>query len=102
LSGRFNYSNKKSDNLPAAGYNNQTIMYFLMAGTTPNVNPEWYWPIWEPGKEHVQQHKPYNPGPDNPYAILYEMLNKMNKHHILGNVSGTYKFSDKLNLLVRT
>jgi hypothetical protein len=41
LNGRINYTNKKSDNLPAAGYNNQTIMYFLIIGTAPNIRPEW-------------------------------------------------------------
>ena len=39
ISGKVNYSNKKSDNLPAAGYNNQTIMYFLIIGTAPNIKP---------------------------------------------------------------
>lgn len=102
LNGRFNYSNKKSDNLPAAGYNNQTIMYFLMAGTTPNTNPDWFWPMWQEGKEQVEQHKPFNPGPDNPNVILHEMLNTMSKHNFIGNLSANYKITDQLDIMVRS
>lgn len=102
VNGKLNYTNKKSDNLPAAGYNNQTLMYFLIIGTTSNIRPEWFKPYWEPGLENVKQRSPFNPGPDNPYLGMYEMLNKMNKHGINGNVSATYEFSPKLNLMVRS
>ncbi|WP_461052473.1 SusC/RagA family TonB-linked outer membrane protein [Spirosoma arcticum] len=102
LNGRANYSNKRSDNLPAAGYNNQSIMYFLILGTTPNIRPEWFKPYWQPGLTNVQQRNPFNPTPDNPYLDLYEMLNKMNKHGLIGNVSANYQLSDKLDLLVRS
>ncbi|SKB28426.1 TonB-linked outer membrane protein, SusC/RagA family [Parapedobacter luteus] len=102
LSGKFNYAIKKSDNLPAAGYNNQTMMYFLIIGTTPNVRPEWFMPYWEAGREGVEQYKPFNAGPENPYAIMYEMLNKMNKHNIIGNVSATYKVTDNMDVMLRS
>ncbi|WP_229365811.1 SusC/RagA family TonB-linked outer membrane protein [Fibrisoma montanum] len=102
INGKVNYTNKKSDNLPAAGYNNQSLMYFLIIGTAPNIRPEWFKPYWQPGLENVQQRNPFNPGPDNPYLGMYEMLNKMNKHGVIGNVSANYTFSDKLDLLVRT
>ncbi|MEJ7739369.1 MAG: TonB-dependent receptor plug domain-containing protein [Chitinophagaceae bacterium] len=102
LTGKVNYTNKKSDNLPAAGYNNQTIMYFLIIGTAPNIRPEWFKPYWQPGLENVQQKNPFNTGPDNPYLDLYVMLNKMNKHGVVGNISAAYQLSDKLELMVRT
>lgn len=102
LTGRANYSNKRSDNLPAAGYNNQSLMYFLILGTAPNIRPEWFKPYWQPGLVNVQQRNPFNPTPDNPYLDLYEMLNTMNKHGLIGNMSATYSLSDKLDLLVRT
>ncbi len=102
LTGKVNYTNKKSDNLPAAGYNNQTIMYFLIIGTAPNIRPEWFKPYWMPGLEGVRQKNPFNTGPDNPYLDLYEMLNKMNKHGIVGNVSATYQVSPHLDVMVRT
>lgn len=102
INGRVNYTNKKSDNLPAAGYNNQSLMYFLIIGTAPNIRPEWFKPYWEPGLENVKQRNPFNPGPDNPYLAFYEMLNKMNKHGVIGNISATYSFNDHLELQVRT
>ncbi|MES2875201.1 MAG: SusC/RagA family TonB-linked outer membrane protein [Bacteroidota bacterium] len=102
INGKVNYTNKMSDNLPAAGYNNQSIMYFLIIGTTPNIRPEWFKPYWEPGLENVKQKNPFNNGPDNPYLDLYEMLNKMNKHGAIGNISANYQFNKKLDLMVRS
>lgn len=102
ITGKVNYTNKQSDNLPTAGYNNQTIMYFLIIGTAPNIRPEWFKPYWQPGLVGVQQRNPFNPGPDNPYLDLYEMLNKMNKHGVIGNISATYTINKKLELMLRT
>lgn len=102
ISGKANYSNKKSDNLPNAGYNNQSLMYFIIIGPAPNVNPEWYKPYWQPGLEGVVQKNPFNPGPDNPFLGMYEMLNTMNKHGLIGTVSANYELSKKLELMVRT
>ncbi|WEK35499.1 MAG: SusC/RagA family TonB-linked outer membrane protein [Candidatus Pseudobacter hemicellulosilyticus] len=102
ISGKVNYTNKKSDNLPGAGYNNQSIMYFLIIGTTPNIRPEWFKPYWQPGLENVKQRNPFNTGPDNPYLDLYEMLNKMNKHGVIGNITANYEISPKMELMVRT
>ncbi|WP_020607390.1 SusC/RagA family TonB-linked outer membrane protein [Spirosoma spitsbergense] len=102
ISGKANYTNKKSDNLPAAGYNNQSLMYFLIIGTTPNVNPDWFKPYWQPGLVGVQQKNPFNPGPDNPYLGMYEMLNKMNKNGVIGNLTANYTVAKNLELQVRT
>jgi len=102
ISGRANYSNKRSDNLPMAGYNNQSLMYFLIIGPSPNVNPEWYKPYWQPGLENVVQKNPFNPGPDNPYLAMYEMLNKMNKNGLIGSVSANYEISKKFDLMLRS
>ena len=102
INGKVNYTNKKSDNLPMAGYNNQSLMYFLILGTAPNIKPEWFKPYWVPGKENIQQRNPFNPTPDNPYLGMYEMLNKMNKHGVIGNISAAYEISSKWDFLVRT
>jgi TonB-linked SusC/RagA family outer membrane protein len=102
INGKVSYSNKKSDNLPAAGYNNQSIMYFLIIGTAPNIKPEWFKPYWQPGLENVQQKNPFNPGPDNPYLDMYEMINKLNKHGVIGTLSANYEITNKLELMVRS
>lgn len=102
INAKVSYTNKKSDNLPSAGYNNQTLMYFLIIGTTPNINHNWFKPYWLPGLEGVQQKNSFNPGPDNPYIDIYEDINKMNKHGIIGTVSANYEINNKLELMVRS
>ncbi len=102
ISGKANYTRKQSDNLPAAGYNNQSLMYFLIIGTAPNVNPAWYKPYWQPRLEDVKQRNPFNPGPDNPYLGMYEMLNKMNKNGLIGTISATCQITNKLDLAIRS
>jgi TonB-linked SusC/RagA family outer membrane protein len=102
ISGKANYTNKASDNLPSAGYNNQTLMYFLAIGTAPNINHNWFKPYWTPGLVGVQQKNPFNPGPDNPYIDIYEDLNKMSKNGFIGTTSVNYQFTDKLELMLRT
>ncbi len=102
INAKVNYTNKTSDNLPLAGYNNQTIMYFLIIGTAPNIDINWFKPYWEPGLENVQQRNPFYRGPDNPYLQVYEMLNKMNKNGVVGNVSANYQVLPKLDLMVRS
>ena len=77
-------------------------MYFLIIGTAPNIRPEWFKPYWQPGLEQVQQKNPFNTGPDNPYLDLYEMLNKMNKHGVIGNLSATYEVNPKLDMMLRS
>ena len=102
ITGKANYINKKSDNLPSAGYNNQTLMYFLIIGTAPSINHNWFKPYWEPGLENVQQKEPFNPGPDNPYLMLHEMLNKMDKHGFIGNASMEYQINDNMKFMLRS
>jgi len=102
FSGKANYTNKSSDNIPSAGYNNQTLMYFLAIGAVPNIDPRWFKPYWQPGLTGVQQKNPFNPGPDNPYIDLYEDLNKISKNGFIGTASANYQFSPNLELMLRT
>ncbi|RAJ06616.1 TonB-linked SusC/RagA family outer membrane protein [Chitinophaga skermanii] len=98
---KVNYANKKSDNLPSVGYNNQTIMYFIR-GMVPNANIDWFRDYWVPGKEQQEQTRPFSSLLDNPFLQAYEMLNSMNRHGVVGNVSATYNFTKNFSLLVRT
>ena len=101
IASKVNYTNKYSDNLPSTGYNNQSIMYFIR-GMTPNMNIDWFKDYWVPGQEHLAQTRPFSSLLDNPYLISYEMLNKSNRHGIIGNISATYNFTKDLSLMVRT
>ncbi|MBS1565319.1 MAG: TonB-dependent receptor, partial [Bacteroidetes bacterium] len=101
VSAKINYTNRSSDNLPATGYNNQTIMYWMMY-QAPNVNLDWYKPYWIPGQEGILQNHPFSGNLDNPYLIAYEMLNKQNRNSITGNAQINYQFTDRLSLMLRT
>ncbi len=101
ISTKVNYTNKKTDNLPSTGYNNQSIMYFIR-GMVPNSNLDWFKDYWVPGQEGVAQTRPFSSLLDNPYLISYEMLNKSNRHGVIGNISATYNFTKDLSLMVRT
>ncbi|HUH33286.1 MAG TPA: SusC/RagA family TonB-linked outer membrane protein, partial [Daejeonella sp.] len=101
LSSKVNFTNKSSDNLPATGYNNQTISYFMIF-QNPNVNLNWYQDRWKNGAEQVDQIHPFSSFIDNPFLIAHEMTNAVDSYNTVGNISATYEFSDKLNFLVRS
>lgn len=101
ISTKINYTNKKSGNLPASGYNNQTIMYWNIM-QVPNGNLDWLRDYWMPGLEGIDQSYPFSTSPDNPYLIVNEMLNKLNRNTVTGNIQATYQFNKNLSLMVRT
>jgi TonB-linked SusC/RagA family outer membrane protein len=98
---KLNYYNKTSDNLPLAGYSTNTFMYALMLGIQPNVPFSWNRNYWATGKEGVQQNNRLSTNLDNPYFILYEQLNTMNNHRLLGNITTTYDINKKMSFQVR-
>ncbi|UOU98449.1 SusC/RagA family TonB-linked outer membrane protein [Chryseobacterium daecheongense] len=101
ISTKFNYANTKSDNLPATGYNNQSISYFMIF-QNPNVDLAWYKPIWKPGQEGLDQIHPFSTFIDNPYLIAYEMLNGVEKKLITGNVTMNYQFTKDFSIMLRS
>ncbi|WP_299756519.1 SusC/RagA family TonB-linked outer membrane protein [uncultured Pontibacter sp.] len=101
ISTKVNYTNKYTDNLPSTGYNNQSLMYWLMF-QVPNADLNWLKQYWEPGQEGIVQNYPFSSLVDNPYLITYEMLNKSNRNTVTGNVQATYDFNQDLSLMVRT
>ncbi|UOG75334.1 SusC/RagA family TonB-linked outer membrane protein [Hymenobacter tibetensis] len=101
LAGKVNFTNRKSDNLPATGYNNQSLSYFMIF-QNPNVPLDAYRTIWKNGFDQVDQVHPFSSFIDNPYLIAHEMTNSVTTRTTVGNVSGTYDFTQKLSLLVRS
>ncbi|WP_223284471.1 TonB-dependent receptor domain-containing protein [Hymenobacter qilianensis] len=97
----MNFTNRTSDNLPATGYNNQSISYFMIF-QNPNVPLDAYRTIWKNGQEQLDQVHPFSSFIDNPYLIAQEMTNSVNNRTTVGNLSATYEFSPKFDLLVRS
>jgi len=94
------YNNRHSDNLPATGYGNQSLMYWFMFAQ-PNVNVDWYRDYWAPGKELQQFVNITTSNPESPYAISEQYLNTQRRNGITGNVQANYKFNKEWSLMVR-
>ena len=101
LSAKATFTTRKSDNLPATGYNNQSISYFMIF-QNPNVSLDAYRDIWKNGQYQLDQLHPFSPFIDNPYLIAYEMTNSVNNRTTVGNLTATYTFSPKFDVFVRS
>lgn len=101
ISAKVNYTNKFSDNLPGAGYGNQSIMYWFIFWQ-PSADPNWLKNYWVLGQEGRKIEFPFSTFPENPYAIAYEFINRTNRHNVTGNIQATYSFNKNLNLQLRT
>lgn len=98
---KINYAKRQSDNLPATGYNNSSIPYFMIL-TNPSVDVRWYKQRWVKGKEGIEVLRPFSPWLDNPYVIAYECLNQMEKHSVVATGSIIYEISPKWELMIRS
>lgn len=101
ISSKINYVNKFSDNLPGAGYGNQSIMYWFIFWQ-PNADLNWLKNYWRNGAEDRLISYPYSTYPENPYAVSYEFINRSKRNGLTGNVQASYNFSKALSLQLRT
>jgi TonB-linked SusC/RagA family outer membrane protein len=95
------YNNRNSDNLPATGYGNQSLMYWFMF-SHPNVNIDWYRDYWVTGQEQRKFVDITSTNPESPYAISEQYINGQKRNGILSSVQATYKFTKDLSLMVRS
>ncbi len=100
ISSKINYTNKFSDNLPGAGYGNQSIMYWYIFWQ-PSADLNWLKRYWVPGQEGRRIFYPFSTFPENPYAIANEFINSSNRHNVTGNVQALYNFTKEVSLQVR-
>ncbi|WP_232336573.1 SusC/RagA family TonB-linked outer membrane protein [Mucilaginibacter aquatilis] len=100
ISSKVNYNNKSSDNLPGAGYGNQSLMYWYIFWQ-PNADLNWLKNYWRNGQTGRQIFYPFSSFPENPYAVSYEFINRSNRNSITGNLQGTYNFTKELSLSLR-
>lgn len=108
LSTKVNYGYRSSDNLPAAGYGNQSLMYWYIFWQ-PNADFNWlrnYW-MGSPGSSYSSDSMyrkiryPFSSFPQNPFAIVNEYLNKTRRNNVTGNVQLNYQLTKELSLMVR-
>jgi len=101
LIARTSYTNRKTDNTPAIGYNSNSIAYFMIF-QNPNVNLDWLRPMWKTGQEGISQLQPYSTFIGNPFITLYENTNASQKHATVSTVSAVYEISRKFELMLRS
>lgn len=95
-----NFSNRSSDNLPGTGYGNHTISYFMIF-QNPNVDLNWYKPVWSKGKDQIEQIHPFSSYIENPYLIANETTNSVDANTINGALSADIDLAPKLKLMLR-
>ncbi len=95
-----NYINSRSGNRPNLGYGYENPLYgFNWTGRQTDIAAlKDYWQAGQTGVQHYDINYLWL---TNPYLTVFENTNSFNKNRILGNVSGTYEFTDKLSLGVR-
>ncbi len=106
LSTKVTYGFRNSDNLPAAGYGNQSLMYWYIFWQ-PSADYNWLRNYWAggPGSIYDSLYKhiryPFSSFPENPFAITNEFLNKTRRNNVTGNVTLNYQVSKELNVMIR-
>src|SRR5690606_28098206 len=100
LASTINYNHRKSDNLPGFGMSNGSLGYFMMF-LLPNVDIDWYKPIWEKGQENINQLNPFSAWSSNPYFLMHIDTNPLNSNQLVGNVQADIELSDKLSFMGR-
>lgn len=101
ISSKVSYDNMFSDNLPGAGYGNQSLMYWFIFWQ-PSADPDWLKNYWKNGQQGRIIQYPFSSFPENPYAVSYEFLNKTNRNALTGNISVNYQILKSLSLLLRS
>ncbi|SHM00228.1 TonB-linked outer membrane protein, SusC/RagA family [Chitinophaga jiangningensis] len=101
VSAKVNYNNKWSDNLPGAGYGNQSIMYWYIFWQ-PSADINWLKNYWGNGSEGKTIKYPFSSYPSNPYAVAYEYINKTNRHNVTGSFTANYELTRELSVQVRS
>lgn len=97
---RMTYYRRTSDNLPTVGYGQSSPTYALLwSSNHQDIN--WMEQVWKPGQEYIQQNNELNSNWDNPYFIVNEQLNTLNRNRVYGNVSATYDIIEGLSLQAR-
>ncbi|HEY1200198.1 MAG TPA: SusC/RagA family TonB-linked outer membrane protein, partial [Niastella sp.] len=108
ISTKVNYGFRNSDNLPAAGYGNQSLMYWYIFWQ-PNADYNWLRNYWRGEKgsaysdtnmyKYIQY--PFSSYPENPFAIVNEFLNKTRRNNVTGNVTLNYQLTKEISLMLR-
>jgi TonB-linked SusC/RagA family outer membrane protein len=109
---KVNYYRTDSDNMPMAGYHETTVMYDLMWGYNSNSMSNWRDEYFEGRFNAINRNSLTSEngnslvvagqGSYNPYRILYEELNSINKDRVFGSAGFTINLAKGLTLDIKS
>ncbi|MEM6643416.1 MAG: carboxypeptidase-like regulatory domain-containing protein, partial [Bacteroidota bacterium] len=98
----ISYINTQSLNRPSSGYGSENVNYSLVAWGPRSLNIDRLKDYWQPGLQNLQQYSFNYTFFDNPYFILQENRNSLDRDRVFGNLSARYFFTPNLSLLLRS
>ncbi|TKB96691.1 SusC/RagA family TonB-linked outer membrane protein [Pedobacter cryophilus] len=96
------YQNAKSDNRPSSGYGSENLQYGLLAWLPRSLDLEPLKNYWQTGLEGLNNYSYNYAYFDNPYFILKENRNELNRDRVFGNIALKYDFLPNLFVQLRT
>ncbi|MDX9882812.1 MAG: SusC/RagA family TonB-linked outer membrane protein [Prolixibacteraceae bacterium] len=109
---KVNYYRTDSDNMPMAGYHQTTVMYNLMWGYNSNSMNDWKSEYFEGRFNAINRNATISEngnslvfagtGSYNPYRVLYEELNTVDKDRVFGSVGFSIDLAKNLTLNVKS
>ncbi len=96
------YQNAKSNNRPSSGYGSENLQYGLLAWLPRSLDIEPLKNYWQPGLEGLRNYSYNYTYFDNPYFILKENRNELNRDRVFGNISLKYDLLPNLFVQVRS
>ncbi|WP_025764905.1 SusC/RagA family TonB-linked outer membrane protein [Dyadobacter tibetensis] len=98
---KVNYVRQSSANLPAEGYD-RTNAHYQVFWLSANEQLQWYKDKhWLDGQTDVQQNT-IGALSANPYWLLHNSINTLDKDRVFGNLQLDHSFTDQLQLTART
>ncbi len=109
---KINYYRSNSDNMPMAGYHQTTVMYNLMWGYNSNSMNDWKTEYFSGRFNEVNRNSNISQngnslvfagtGSYNPYRILYEELNTMEKDRVFGTAGFAVDLAPNLTFNIKS
>ncbi|MBC7920082.1 MAG: SusC/RagA family TonB-linked outer membrane protein [Ferruginibacter sp.] len=98
----INFNRQYTPNYPDVQYGPNSMIYNIAIWAGADWNVDDMRNYWQPGREGIQQIYAEYTRYNNPYFITYEWLRSHYKTDVYGYMSLKYKFTDHLDLMVRT
>ncbi|RDC61844.1 SusC/RagA family TonB-linked outer membrane protein [Adhaeribacter pallidiroseus] len=98
----INFNRQHTPNIPDVSYGPNSMIYNMALWGGADWNVDDMKDYWQPGKEGIQQIYAEYTRYNNPYFITHEWLRSHYKTDVYGYMQLKYKFTDHLDLAVRT